>query len=60
MKCILCYDIVVNIPSLRTKERKGLITYNKTYGITFLKKHVDVNDYIIHNYKSMIFLLLKL
>jgi hypothetical protein len=35
MKCILCYDNVVNIPSPRTKERKGLITYYKTYGITF-------------------------
>jgi len=34
MKCILCYDNVVNIPSPRTKERKGLITYYKTYGIT--------------------------
>ncbi len=24
-----------------TKERKGLITYYTTYGITTLKKHVD-------------------
>ncbi len=27
-----------------TKERKGFITYYKTYGITILKKHVD-NDH---------------
>ncbi len=25
MKCILCYDNVVNIPNARIKERKGLI-----------------------------------
>jgi hypothetical protein len=27
MKCILCYDNVINIPNPRTKERKWLITY---------------------------------
>jgi hypothetical protein len=47
MRCILCYDNVVNIPNPRTKERKGLITYYKTYGITALKKHVDANHSII-------------
>jgi hypothetical protein len=41
------YDNVVNIPSLRIKKRKGLITYYKTYGITALKKHVDVDHSII-------------
>ncbi len=43
----MCYDNVVNIPSPRTKEKKGLITYYKTYGITNMKKHVDVNHSII-------------
>jgi hypothetical protein len=33
MRCIICYDNVVNIPNPRTKERKGLIAYYKTYGI---------------------------
>jgi len=32
-RCILCYDNVVNILNVRTKERKGLITYYKIYGI---------------------------
>jgi len=49
MRCIMCYDNVVNIPSPRTKERKGLITYYKIYGIIVLKKHVDVNHFIIAN-----------
>ncbi len=47
MICIMCYDNVVNIPSPRTKEKKGLITYYKTYGITNMKKHVDANHSII-------------
>ncbi len=34
--CILCYDNPVNILNPRTKERKGLITYYKTYGLTTL------------------------
>jgi hypothetical protein len=33
-RCILCYDNAINIPNARIKERKGLITYYKTYGIT--------------------------
>jgi hypothetical protein len=45
MRSILCYDNVVNIPNPGTKERKGLITYYKTYGITILKKHVDVTSF---------------
>jgi hypothetical protein len=36
MKYILCYDSVVNIPNAKTKEKKGLITYYKTYGIIVL------------------------
>jgi hypothetical protein len=45
--CILCYNNVVNIPNPRIKERKGLITYYKTYGISAHKKHVDVDHSII-------------
>jgi hypothetical protein len=33
MKCILCYDNAINIPNARTKKKKGLITYYKTYAI---------------------------
>jgi len=47
MRCILCYDNVVNIPNPRTKERTCLITYWKTYDITTLKKDVDVNHFRI-------------
>ncbi len=45
--CILCYNNDVNVHNLRTKKRKGLIKYYKTYGITTLKKHVDVNQHDI-------------
>jgi ferredoxin len=41
--CILCYNNDVNVYNLKTRKRKGLIKYHKTYGITTLKKHVDVN-----------------
>jgi hypothetical protein len=34
-------------PNPSTKERKGLITYYKTYGITTLKKHGDANHTLI-------------
>jgi hypothetical protein len=33
----------------KIKERKGLITYHKTYGIITFKKHVDENHSIIAN-----------
>ncbi len=47
MKCILCYDNVVNILNPRIKERNGLIIYYKTYGITAFNKHVDADHSII-------------
>jgi hypothetical protein len=37
----------INVHNPRTKERKGLITYYKTYGIIALKKHVDAYHSII-------------
>jgi len=33
----------------RTKERRGIITYFKKNGITFWKKHVDVNHDVVAN-----------
>ncbi len=47
MTCILCYDDAINIPNPKTKERKGLITCYKTYGINNFKKHVNANHFII-------------
>jgi len=47
MKFILCYDNAIYIPIPRTKERKGLITYYKTYGIMVVKRHVYSNHCII-------------
>jgi hypothetical protein len=43
----MCYDNVVNILNPRTKERKDLVTYYKTYAIIVLKKHVNVDHSII-------------
>jgi hypothetical protein len=47
MKCTLCYVNLVNVLNMRTKERKRLITYYKTCGITTLKKHVCAYHSII-------------
>ncbi len=41
MRCIMCCVDPVNVLNPRVKERKGLITYCKTYGTTILKKHVE-------------------
>jgi hypothetical protein len=46
MKCLLCFNNLVHVFNPNTKERKGLITYFKTYCIIILKKHVE-NDFII-------------
>jgi hypothetical protein len=43
MCCIFCHDNLVNATNLRTQSRKGLISYYKTNGITFLRKHVNAN-----------------
>jgi len=37
----------VNVHNLSRKERKKLVAYYKTYGITSLKKHVDVDLVVI-------------
>jgi hypothetical protein len=47
MRCIMCYAETINVFNPRTKERKGLITYYKTYGITISKKNVNVDHSII-------------
>jgi ribosomal protein L16 Arg81 hydroxylase len=41
MHFILCYQKTVIGINPRTQVRKGLISYYKTNGITFLKNHVD-------------------
>jgi hypothetical protein len=47
MHCIFRYQNLVIGINLKTQARKGLISYYKTNGITFFKKHVDVNHYLI-------------
>jgi hypothetical protein len=47
MRCIPYYQNLVIGINPRTQMRKGLISYYKTNGITFLKKHVDANHFFI-------------
>ncbi len=47
MRCLLCYNALINVSNPKTNARKGLISYYKTNGITSLKKHVDVNYHLI-------------
>jgi hypothetical protein len=47
MRCLIYYDIHLHVPNLSTKERKGLVTYYKTYEIIALKNHVDGDHAII-------------
>jgi len=46
MRCIFCCSNYIFALNSSTKERKGIIKYYKTYGITILKKHVDANHFI--------------
>jgi hypothetical protein len=41
MRCIFCFNNLVNATNPRTQSRKGLISYYKTNGIYFFLKHVD-------------------
>ncbi len=47
MRCIMCYADVINVFNPIIKERKGLISYYKTYGIIISKKNVNVDHSII-------------
>jgi len=47
MRCIMCYVNTINVSNPKTKEKKGLITYYKTYGINISKKNVDADHSII-------------
>jgi formate-dependent nitrite reductase cytochrome c552 subunit len=46
MRCMNCHVNFVSY-SLRTKERKGTITYFMKNGITTLKKHVDADHIVL-------------
>jgi hypothetical protein len=55
MRCIICHVTKqVQTSNNNTCERKGLLTYNPTHGITFIKKHIDnehkaiVAKYVLH------------
>jgi hypothetical protein len=47
MRCLFCYNNPLHVFNPSTKERNGLITNYKTYGITTLKKHGNGNHVII-------------
>ncbi len=46
MRCMICHVNFVSY-NLKTKERRGIITYFKKNGITILKKHVDANHVVL-------------
>ena len=48
MRCVICHNATVGpaILALRTRCRKGLITYFKANGIIAMKKHVEVEHFI--------------
>jgi hypothetical protein len=59
MCCILCYqEPVIGINS-KTQATKGLISYYKTNGITFLKTHMDAEHPVITKMFEKINFLLK-
>lgn len=49
MRCIVCHSSSVGpeILAMRTRCRKGLITYNKANGIAPMKKHVEVENSVL-------------
>jgi ribosome-binding ATPase YchF (GTP1/OBG family) len=58
MRCTICHIIKqVQSSNNTTREHKGLLTYNPTYDITYIKKHIDkkhkaiVAKYVLH-YKN--------
>jgi beta-lactamase class A len=47
MICIFCYDSLILNLNPKIQSKKGLIIYNTTNDIITLRKHVNVNHYII-------------
>jgi hypothetical protein len=45
MRCITCYNSQVLVYNFKIQERKHLIIYNTTNGITTLKKHMNASHY---------------
>jgi hypothetical protein len=45
--CMFCYTNLVHVLNPSTKERKGFVTYYKTYEIIVLKKQVNVKHALI-------------
>jgi len=48
MRYIFYYQNLVIGINLRGQTRKGLISYYKTKGITFLRKHMDSDLFLLH------------
>jgi hypothetical protein len=46
MRCMICHVNFI-FYNLKTKERRGIITYFKKNGITILKKHVDADHVVL-------------
>jgi hypothetical protein len=44
MHCIFCHNNPINVTNPRTQFKRGIISYYKTNGITFLEKHVNVDQ----------------
>jgi len=53
-KCMCCYTNLVHVLNPSTKERKGFITYYKTYEIIVLKKQVNVNHALIFKIEEQV------
>ncbi len=47
MRFIICYSNHANAYNQSAKQKKGVITYYKTYEIIIIKKHVNVNHEIV-------------
>jgi hypothetical protein len=50
MRCIFCHFNPIVITNAKSQARKALILYSSAKGIIALKKHVNVNHYMIANF----------
>jgi len=48
MKCLLCYNALMNVSNPRRHARKGLISYYQTNDITSLERYVDDDHFLIY------------
>jgi hypothetical protein len=48
LHCLLCHFKLVISMNSRKQLRKGLLTYYKTSGMTYLQKHLNANHFVIY------------